>query len=193
MRTTARVAAALMTTTIVVGGTATSAFAQATTVKDKSSDVISFIDDNDQNGVVLGYADSVASGADLRSLKVDHRKKDVKITLKFADLKKGTFVSVAFRPDNKKQPNRVLVNTGSKSGEVYDMKNKATCAVPLTTKLGRSGYIKATIKRSCLGSPKKIRVTAAALSYAANGGVVVDSLSTGSPRGTTYTKALKAS
>lgn len=193
MRTSARVAATLLTTTIVVGGTATSAFAQAATVKDKSADVISYADEKDEQGTVLGYSDSVASGADIRSLKVDHGKKKVTVTLKFSNLKSTTTASIVFRPDNKRQPNRVLVNTGRKSGEVYDLKYKARCAVPLKTKLGKGGYVKATIKRSCLGTPKKLKVTASSYIFTANGGGVIDSLSKGDPRGSSFTKSLKAS
>jgi hypothetical protein len=194
MRTSARVAATLLTTTLVVAGTATAASAQTATVKDKSSDVIAYADDNDMQGTQLGYTDSVNSGADIRSLKVDHGKKKVTVTLKFANLKSTTYASIVFRPNNKRQPNRVLVNTGRKSGEVYDLKYKTKCAVPLTTKFGKGGYVKATVKRSCLGNPKKIKVTASSYRFDENGGGgFVDSLSKGDPRGTTYTKALKAS
>lgn len=193
MRTSARVAATLLTATVVIGGTATSASAQAATVKDKSADVISYADENDEQGTVLGYSASVASGVDIRSLKVDHGKKKVTVTLKFSNLKSTTSASIVFRPGNKRQPNRVLVNTGRKSGEVYDLKYKVRCAVPLKTKLGKGGYVKATIKRSCLGSPKKLKVTASSFGFEANGGGVVDSLSKGDPRGSTFTKSLKAS
>ncbi|KQX76107.1 MULTISPECIES: hypothetical protein [Aeromicrobium] len=193
MRTSARVAATLLTTTVVIGGTATSAFAQAATVKDRSADVISYADLNDEQGTVLGKADSVASGADIRSLKVDHGKKKVTVTLKFADLKSTTAISVGFRPNSKSRPDRVLVNTGRKSGEVYSINGKVRCAAPLKTKLGKGGYVKATIKRSCLGTPKKLKVTAFAVRYTDGGVALVDSLSKGDPRGTTYTKSLKAS
>jgi hypothetical protein len=193
MRTSARVAATLLTTALAVAGTATAASAQTGTVKDKPSDVVSYADMNDQQGTLLGYADGVASGADIRSLTVDHGTKKVTVTLKFADLKNTTAVSVGFRPDNKRQPSRVLVNTGRKSGEVYTTSGRTRCAVPLKTKLGRGGYVKATIKRSCLGSPKKLKVTALAVRYSETGGAQVDSLSKSDPRGTTYTKSLKAS
>jgi hypothetical protein len=193
MRTSARVAATLLTTALAVAGTATAASAQTGTVKDKPSDVVSYADMNDQQGTQLSYSDSVASGADLRSLTVDHSTKKVVVTLKFADLKSTTSVFVDFRPNNKRQPDRVLVNTGLKSGEVYTAKGKVRCAVPLKTKLGRGGYVTATIKRSCLGTPKKVKVTATAVRYTDNGGALVDSLSKGDPRGTTYTKSLKAS
>ena len=138
-------------------------------------------------------SDSAASGVDIRSLKVDHGTKKVTVTLKFSNLKSSTTASIAFRPGNKHQPNRVLINTGRRSGEVYDLNYKAKCAVPLKTKLGKGGYVKATIKRSCLGKPTKIKVTASAYRFESNGGGVIDSLSKGDPRGTTYTKALKSS
>jgi hypothetical protein len=193
MRTSTRVAATLLTTTVVIGGTAASASAQAATVKDKPSDVVSYDSMDDPQGTVLGYSDSVASGADLRSLKVDHGTKKVTVTIRFAELKSTTTVSVGFRPDGKSRPTRVLVNTGRKSGEVYNLNGSTKCAVPLTTKLGKGGYVRATVKRSCLGSPKKLRATAVAVRSTDNGGALVDSLSKGDPRGTTYTKSLKAS
>lgn len=192
MRTTARIAAAVLSTTIVVGSV-TSAFAETATVKDKASDVIAYAHETDETGVVLGYADSIASGADIRSLKVDHGKKKVTVTVKFAELKSGVYVSVAFRPGSKALPDRFLVNTGSKSGEVYDQKDKARCAVPLTTKLGKGGMIKATVKRSCLGDPKKIKVFASSYRYDSNGAVRVDATSNSSVDYPSYTKWLKAS
>ncbi|KAA1378706.1 hypothetical protein [Aeromicrobium fastidiosum] len=193
MRSSARIAAALVSTAFAVSATATGAFAQSTTVKDKASDVIAYADDNDQNGTVLGYAESIASGADLRSVTVDHGKTNVTLTIKFADLQNTTAVSVAFRPDAKKRPNRVLANTGRASGVVFDTDGEARCTVKLKTRPGRSGSIKATVKRSCLGSPDKIRVSVAAVSLGDDGRLRVDSLSKGDPRRPVYTKALKAS
>jgi hypothetical protein len=192
MRTTARITAAILSTTIVVGS-ATSAVAETATVKDRASDVVAYANETDETGVVLGYADSIASGADIRSLKVDHAKKKVTVTLRFAELKSGVYVSVAFRPSGKSQPSRFLVNTGHKSGEVYDQKDKARCAVPLTTKLGKGGTIKATVKRSCLGDPKKIKAFASSYRYGSNGSVQVDTTSTSSVDYPSYTKWLKAS
>jgi hypothetical protein len=193
MRIVARSAAALLTTAVVVGGTTTAAQAQATTVKDKSSDVVRYADMNDATGTVLGHTDSVATGADVRSLTVKHTKKSVTVTLRFADLKSTTIASVAFRPSGKAKPNRVFVNTGNRSGEVYDLKDKARCTAPVTTKYGRGGSIKATIKRSCLGSPKKIKVSAAAVVYdPTTGGAHADVVSRSSVRGEAWTKWLKA-
>ena len=63
MRIIGRTAATLLTTTIVLGASATAATAQATTIKDKASDVVTYSDTN-TDGSVLSYADSVASGAD---------------------------------------------------------------------------------------------------------------------------------
>jgi len=192
MRSPARISAALLTTTIVVAGTATSASAQATTYKDRASDVVAYADEADETGVVLGYTDSISSGADIRSLTVDHGKKTVTVTVKFAELKSNTYVSVAVRPSGKSQPNRFLVNTGRRSGEVYDQKDKARCAVPLTTKLGKNGSIRATIKRSCLDNPKKIKAFASSYRYGTNGEVQVDTTSRSSVDYPSFTKWLKA-
>ena len=193
MRIIGRTAATLLTTTIVLGASATAANAQATTIKDKASDVVTYSDTN-TDGSVLSYADSVASGADVRSLKVKHTKKSLTFTVTFAQLSSDTGLSVAIRPHGKSEPNRVFFNTGRSSGEVYDMSDKTRCTVPVTTKLGKSGSIKATIKRSCLGNPKKIKVSAAAISFdQATGATLFDAVSTSSVRTPSETKWLKAS
>ena len=194
MRTSARVVTTLLTTTIVVAGTATAASAQATTTKDRSGGVITFANEQDEQGTQLSAADSAASGLDIRSLKIDHGKKKVVVTLKFSRLGSDTITSMAFRPNNKSQPNRILVNTGRKSGDVFNARYQPKCGATLKTKLGKNGYIKATIKRSCLGTPKKLRVSAAAFRSDATGNSIsaIDTLSKGNPRSSVYTKAVKA-
>jgi hypothetical protein len=194
MRLIGRTATALLTTAIVLGGTATAATAQSTTIKDKTSDVVTYADDNDMNGTALGYADSVASGADVRSIRVSHSKKSVTVTMKFARLKSDTTLSLAFRPSGKSRPNRVFTTTGRKSGVVYDLKNEARCTAPVSTKLGKGGSVRVTIKRSCLGTPKRLKVSAAAVRFdATTGAVTYDVVSKSSVRSPSYTKWLKAS
>jgi hypothetical protein len=194
MRIIGRTAATLLTTTIVLGASATAANAQATTIKDTASDVVTYSETSGENGTVLGYADSVDSGIDVRSLKVKHTKKSVTFTVKFARLSSNTGVSVAIRPNGKSEPDRVFFNTGRSSGEVYDMSDKTRCTVPVSTKLGKGGSIKATIKRSCLGNPKKIKISAAAVSVdPATGATVYDAVSKSSVRTPSETKWLKAS
>jgi Flp pilus assembly secretin CpaC len=165
MRTTARVAAALLSTTIVVGGTATTAFAQSSTVKDRASDVVSSDltlvgEEVQEQESVLSYRSSIASGVDLRSMRVSHGEKTVTVTLRFAELRRDAIAVVAFRLDGDAEPERILTNTSRRWGRVSDVDDKKKCTVPIQTKTGPKGTIRATIKRSCLGDPKRLKATA---------------------------------
>lgn len=168
MRTSARVAATLLTTTFVVGGTVASASAESTTVKDKASDVISYdirLDDDDaaaldEDGTILDYRSSIASGVDLRTMRVRHGNESVSVKLKFAELRRDASVVIAFRLDGKSEPERLLMSTNRKSGTVVNAKDKKQCKVPLNTRTGRSGSVTAVIDRSCLDDPKRIKVAA---------------------------------
>lgn len=195
MRTTARAAAVLLASTIVVGGTAATAHAQATTVKDKASDVVTYTSGS-EDGTVLGYRDSIASGADIRSLKVNHGKKSVTLTVKFAELGPDTTISALFRVNGKKQPSLVLVSPSPGKADVYNRKGKKVCSARVTTRTGTKGFVKAVVKRSCLKNPKKIRVAADATAAVSSGGtfsVHYDVVSKNSVRTPTWTKTLKAS
>lgn len=196
MRITARAAAALLTTTIVVGGTATAASAQSTTLKDKPSDVVSFASPDDPRGTQLGYADSVASGVDLRSMRVKHTKKSLSINLKFSRLVDTTTVYASVRVDGKSTPSRLVVNTKEDSGTVLDAKGKKRCTAIATHRYGRGGSVNLVVKRSCLGDPKRVKVGA----FAADPGYFeddqpykADAVSPSKVRGGAYTKWLTAS
>lgn len=192
MRTSARVVTTLLTTAIVVAGTATAASAQTTTTTDRTGGVISYADEQDEQGTQLSRADGAPTGVDIRSLKLDHGKKNVVVTLRVNGLRRDTDVQIAFRPDSKKQPNRILVNTGRTSGRVYNLNLDVRCKAVLKTRYGKNGYVKATVKRSCLGTPKKVRASAVAIRLAGTGGFV-DSLSKGNPRTEIYTRSVTAS
>lgn len=195
MRTTARTAAVLLTTSLVIGGTAATAHAQATTVKDKTSDVVTY-SDADQDGTLLSYSDSVASGADVRSLKVDHSKKSVTLTYKFAELGPDTTISAAFRVNGKKRPAFGLIGTSLRKAAVYNLKGKKVCSARVTAKTGTKGSVKVVVKRSCLKNPKKIQVAADASaldSSADTYSVHYDAVSKNSVRTATWTKSLKSS
>jgi hypothetical protein len=197
MRTSARVAATLLTTALTVAGTAAAASADTDTVKDKASDVLSYADQTtDTNGTQLGYADSVASGVDLRSMRVKHTKKSVAITVKFSNLARTTTVYAAVRVDGKSKPSRYVVNTGRKTGVVLNSQGDKRCSVPVTHKYGRSGSVSFVVKRSCLGDPKRIKVSAFATDpgfFSENTPFKLDTLSPNNVRGTSFTSWLKAS
>lgn len=194
MRTTTRAAAVLLTTTIVVGGTAATAHAQATTVKDKASDVLTYSDGD--NGTLLGYADSVASGADVRSLKVNHGKKSVTFTYKFAELGPDTTISAAIRLPGKKRPSYGLIGTSPHKVAVYNLKAEKQCSARVTSRTGAKGWVKVVVKRSCLKNPEKIQVAAdASVNLSTTDDTYAfhyDAVSKKNIRTPTWTKFLKA-
>ena len=197
MRTTARIAAALLSTTIVLGASATSAFAQTTTVKDKPSDVLSFADQTtDERGTQLGYTASKQTGIDLRSMRVKHTTKSVAVNLKFADLDPSTTVFVSFRTNGSSQPIRLFVNTGENKGTVFNAYGTKRCTVPISHRYGTSGSINAVIKRSCLGTPKRIKASASAVDpgyFGNDTAFLIDPLSPTKVRGESWSRWLSPS
>jgi hypothetical protein len=197
MRTSARVAATLLTTALAVAGTAAAASADTDTVKDKASDVLSYADQTtDQTGTQLGYADSIASGVDLRSMRVKHTTQSVAIKVRFSNLAKTTTVVASVRVDGKSQPSRFVFNTSAKKATVVNARGAEPCTVPVAHKYGRGGSVNFVVKRSCLGDPKRIKVSVSALDAgfaAGNGAVKADAISPKNVRGTSYTSWLKAS
>lgn len=196
MRLIPRVAGTAVASAALLLSTGIAAHAQSETVKDKSSDVIRYADQTDEQGTVLGYTESVDSGLDLRSMQVKHTKKSVSVKLKFAKLNAGTTVYVGFRADGKKTPSRVLVGIDKKFALVMNARGDIRCQAPLTTRLGKNGSIRAVVKRSCLGTPKKIKVSAAATDDQAleeNVPYLGDTLSPTAVCGEAWTKWLKAS
>lgn len=197
MRTSARIAATLLTTTFVVGGTVASASAETTTLKDKASDVLSFADQTtDDRGTQLGYADSIASGVDLRALRVKHTKKSVSINLKFSNLVDTTTVNASIRVDGSSKPSRFVVNTRENTGTVFNTQGKKRCTVPVTHRYGTGGSVNFVIKRSCLGDPKKVKVSAFATDpgfFGENTPFKGDSVSPTQVRGEAFTRWVKAS
>jgi hypothetical protein len=197
LRTSARVATTLLTTALAVAGTATTASADTGVVKDKASDVLSFADQTtDANGTQLGYADSVASGVDLRSMRVKHTKTSVSISVKFSSLAPTTTVYASVRVDGASRPSRFVVNTDEKKGAVFNSHGKKRCTVPVVHKYGQGGSVSFVVKRSCLGNPKKVKVSAWAADpgfFGDNSAYKGDSLSPSSVRGEKYTSWLKAS
>lgn len=197
MNTFNRIAATAVASTALLMSTGVAAHAQSVTVKDKSSDVVVISsDDANADGTVLGYQDSLDSGADVRSLKVKHTKKSISITVKLAQLDPEAVLSVGFKVPGKSEPQWTLARTGRTKAEVYDVKEKKACNAPLTVKDGAKGSFKATIKRSCLKDPKKIKVAAAVSTVELGDNSISfkhDAVSASSVRTPTYTKWLKAS
>jgi hypothetical protein len=162
IRTLTRSTLATVVTAAFVVGSVTTAHAQSARVRDKSSDVFDLAAEKGGRDAVLGYADSVASGADLRSMSVKHTQRSISMTLRFADLGPQTEVAIAFRIDGRSKPQFVLTSLSRSKAEIRNAADKRRCTVPLTTTNGPRGTVHVVVERSCLGSPRKIKLGAAA-------------------------------
>lgn len=189
----------------LVASTGVAAHADSTTVKDRASDVVSYdftIDDSaesdatfDEDGKVLDYRRSIASGVDLRTMRVRHGNKTVSVKLKFAELRRDATAVIAFRLDGQAEPERLFMNTSRKSGSVVNAKDKVECKVPIKTRTGRSGTISAVIDRSCLDDPERIKVAAISVTFKATDDAISvrqDVLSKNNLRIPSWTRWLKA-
>jgi hypothetical protein len=170
-RTIGRLAATTATTAVILASAGVAAHADSAVVKDKASDVLSsklVLNDDEtdaeQTDSVLDYRRSIASGVDLRSMRVSHGKKTVAVTLRFAELRRDAVAIVAFRLDGQAEPERLFMNTAKHSGTVADAKDKKQCKVPVTTHTGPKGYIRTVIDRSCLDDPTRIKATTVSIS-----------------------------
>jgi hypothetical protein len=166
-RTPIRLVLAALGAAALLTATGTAAQADSATVKDKASDVVAYdlvLDEDatevDQKESVLDYRRSIASGVDLRSMRVNHGKRTVSVTLKFAELRRDAVAIIAFRLDGRAEPERLFMNTSRRSGTVTDAKDRRKCKVPVTTRTGPKGFIRTTIDRSCLDDPTRIKATA---------------------------------
>jgi hypothetical protein len=198
MRTLPRVMATAFATTALIGSAGTAAHAQTDNLKDRATDVIHYENFDDEDGKVLSYRDSSASGVDLRGMRLKHGKKSVSVNLKFANLSKNTQAIVMFRLDGKSEPQRFLFNVSSRSGLVMDLTSSDEgCTVPLKTKTGRKGTIHAVIDRECLGDPVKVKATAFVMlsddMMADDAPYDQDALSPTRVRGISWTKWLRSS
>lgn len=194
-RTPTRAAMAGVAATALLFSVGTAAHAESDNVKDRATDVIHYQNFDDIDGTVLGYRESIETGADLRGLRLKHGEKSVSVNLKFADLKKSTQLVVLFRLNGKTRPQRYLFSAGSRSGVVLDNTFDESCTVPLKVKTGRKGTIHAVIKRSCFDEPTKIKATA----YVVGGDLTIedgpyeeDYLSPTRVRGVSWTTWLRA-
>lgn len=192
-----RIAATAVASSALLLSTGVAAHAQVVTIKDKASDVVLYTsEDPDDNGTQLNYQESLDSGTDIRSMRVKHSKKSVSIRLTFADLDRDASITVAFKVPGKSEPQWFLTNVEGSKAELFNAKDKSVCAVPLTIEPGAKGIITAVVKRSCLGSPKKLKVAAATHTLKMSGttySAKQDAVSATNIRTPSYTKWLKAS
>jgi hypothetical protein len=161
MRNLNRALAALVTTGIVVGVSATSAVASGEWIYDKKNDVIQFTGDDDQTGVILDSDASLASGVDSSSMRIKHGKKSVSVLIRFRTLHlDGADIAVFFRKNGETDPYRILFNLDKKEAVVVNPHGEERCSVGIDTVTGSRGSIYAVVKRSCLSNPTKIKAQA---------------------------------
>ena len=202
-RTIGHLVATSAVTAALVASTGVAAHADSAVVKDKASDVVSskLVFNADATDVVetesvLDYRRSIASGVDLRSMRVNHGKKTVSVTLKFAELRRDAVAIVAFRLDGQAEPERLFMNTARRSGTVSNDKDKKQCKVPVTTRTGPKGYIRTVIDRSCLDDPTRIKATTVSISLKMTDDSITvnqDALSPKNVKTLRWTKWLKSS
>lgn len=163
MRAT-RLARRFGVSTVVAGAllvtAAAGAQADEANLKDRASDVVSITDNEDDEGTRLSFQDSIASGVDLRGMRVRHGNETVSIRLKFARLDPRATVSIPFRLDGKARPGRFLFQLDRRRAFVLTDQLEEACSVPLAAKTGTRGTITVSIKRTCLGDPERIKVAA---------------------------------
>jgi hypothetical protein len=194
-----RAATRLVASTAVAAGLVLSAGAAAhadgTNVKDKASDVLYVPDSSNDDFSILGYRASADSGTDLRGMRVKHGKTTVTVRLKFANLAKDASISLQFRSNGRSQSDHFLFSVSQRRGVLLDDRFEDTCTVPLKARTGYKGAVSATIKRSCLDDPDRIKVSAVALRgdlVAENGAIYADALSNTKVQGPSWTKWLKS-
>lgn len=191
----------LFVTTIaaaLIAATAGSAHAAGTTVIDKRADVVRY--EFDSNGQVdfsdpkyLNQADSIATGVDITSARVEHRKSTYFVRLQFAQLTNLQTDSYG-----------VIQMRGSKYSAVYyeargtivrvwdDKTGRRLCTGSSKRIPGDRGVIYASISRKCLGYPSQIR--AGVGTFLEDGDYLYDeSVSPSKKQTTTYSKWLRSS
>lgn len=201
MRTMTHLIAGGIAATTLVAGTAVTASAQSTTMKDKRADVVLYKSAADEGaGKVLNRAESIKSGVDVTSSTVKHSKKSLKVTIKVAQLTKTPIlVQTEIRAKGSKKP-YYATNFDSKNRVyVFDSSfSKMLCDVKLSRKTGKNGRLSFTIPRSCIKKPKSLTVRTGLASLP--GGfedetqpVHYDAISSSKVRSPSWTKWLKAS
>lgn len=173
--------AATALTVATVLGTSTAAQAQQSTIKDKRADVLSFSSLDDESYSRLGSTASKKSGVDAKSVRFDHSRKNVTITIRFSRLKSGSTMFAELTRAGKKKPSFELYGYDKQGGAVYNARGKKVCNAKVRTSNGKNGSITATIRRSCLGNPAKLRLSAGVFRFtggdAQNPAYVADMLS----------------
>ncbi|WP_165570431.1 hypothetical protein [Aeromicrobium sp. IC_218] len=150
--------------TVAVLGTGTAAHAERATIKDKRADVVlTTMWDEGYQERQLGRTESKKSGIDAKSVRYDHRRRTVSVTVKFSRLKSDAGLSVEFYAPGSDEPDYELHGfLDSSDADVMDAGYEHACSASLKGRKGRNGWMTATVKRSCLGDLPKVRMAATA-------------------------------
>lgn len=164
MRTMFKLVTACLVTTAILGGTTAAASAKSETMKDKRADVVhvDVAPDGVETSSILDAAASYATGVDATSTTVKHGKNTIRVTIRFAYLSsRNVRATTLIRTSGKDRPLFSAHGGGSnKYVYVYDKVDDARlCTRPQTYKQGLRGYLTFTIRRSCIGNPKSIKVS----------------------------------
>jgi hypothetical protein len=164
-RLTTVLATALAAVTVL--GTAPAAHAERASIKDKRADVVRTTYSADDLEVReerrLTKTASRRSGIDATSVRYDHRSKTVSVTVRFARLKSdaGLYAEI-YAPGSKKADFEVYGRMGSSVAEVVDPEYDVVCSGDFSSRTGKKGWMRLTVKRSCLGDLRKVRMAAGA-------------------------------
>ncbi|WP_019144203.1 hypothetical protein [Aeromicrobium massiliense] len=181
MRKVSSVATAGLAGVLVLGATAV-ADADQSTIRDKRADVLvgSVYDEDGDDFRRMNAIESRASGIDITSGRFKHGKKTISVTLRFARLKSNTIVLTEFYvPGRKKAAFTLRATTEhARATVVRGSTGREACTAKLRARRGENGSVTATIRRSCLGSPSKLRMATTAVRFSYRGGEL---LSAGDP------------
>lgn len=161
MRSLPRLAVLTVAAAALVLGSGTSAFAQSTTVKDKTNDIVRF-----DGKKLTTKQKKVGRDVDVKAASVKHTSGSLRIKLTFTKL--GAFQDGQFqvRTNGSATPTHVVHTysdgTGFIKTDVYTANPDGAlveCATTSKMKKGKNGYVSIVVPRACLGSPEKLRVS----------------------------------
>jgi hypothetical protein len=172
IRTARNTAAAIVSAAFVLAASSTAATAASHTTTDKNSDVTYYRGFDDQEPQLLGHIQSVRSGVDVRSFKLNHGAKYVSIRFDVVHLQDERLTATVLLQKNKRSGTRdwsatfrvttPVAPTGSvHTGMVTRPgEDDPICSVDVRVTSATHGTVYAQIPRSCLGNPSTLRAEA---------------------------------
>ncbi|TCI99464.1 hypothetical protein [Aeromicrobium sp. IC_218] len=167
MRLTSLVLAAGLATVTVLGS-GTAAHAERASIKDKRADVVRTTYSADEYEMVeqrqLNTTSSKKSGIDAKSVRFDHDRRTISVTVRFSRLKSGSGMYVGIYAPGSKEPDfQAYGEVGESKSFVYGTEDyEDACSGDFASRRGRNGWMTLTIERSCLGDLPEIRMSVGA-------------------------------